>query len=347
MKRVVDIGGVKIGGNNPIAIQSMTNTKTDNVDKTLDQLRALFSSGADIVRVSTNTLEACKALKEIKKQINKPIIADIHFNSNLAIEAIKNGADKIRINPGNMMKKNLDSILEITKFYNKPIRIGVNSGSINKIYQDKYGYSAKALFLSIKDYIEYFESKGFYNIVLSAKSSNVKMNIEVNRMLDKHFDYPIHVGVTEAGIYEQALIKSAIGIGSLLADSIGNTIRVSITGDPTLETGVAKDILKGLGLIKSLNIISCPTCARCDIDLEKMVRKVKSKLDEDLNITIAIMGCAVNGPGEAKHADIGIAGNKDKVIIFKKGKSIGTYTEEKAIEVLLENIEEMKCYLTE
>ncbi len=341
MKKLVDVGGVIIGDGN-ITLQSMTNTTTEDIDTTLGQLRALYSSGADLVRVSANTVEAAKAIYTLREQLGKPIIADIHFSSKLAMLSMEAGADKIRINPGNI---ETDDLVKIIKYANQkviPIRIGVNSGSVKKEFLEKYSDLKDAMFYSLKHYIEFFEANNFDNLVLSAKSSDVKLNIEVNKMIAKAFDYPLHLGVTEAGIRESAIIKSSIGIGSLLAEGIGDTIRVSITGDPLQEIPVAKEILSALGLRKSLNIVSCPTCARCSVDLESIVREVKGKLDDDINANIAIMGCAVNGPGEAKNADIGIAGSGKKLVLFEKGVVTGKYTKEEVVDVLVNKVSKME-----
>ncbi len=340
MKKMVDVGGVLIGDGG-ITVQSMTNTVTEDIESTLNQLRALYSSGADLVRVSANTVSAANAIYSLREKLGKPIIADIHFSSKLAMLAMQAGADKIRINPGNIETSELVKIIKYANQKNIPIRIGVNSGSVNKEFLAKYDRIQDAMFYSLKHYIDFFESHDFNNLVLSAKSSDVKLNIEVNKMIFDAFDYPLHLGVTEAGIRESAIIKSSIGIGSLLAEGIGDTIRVSITGDPLQEVPVAKDILSALGLRKSLNIVSCPTCARCSLDLEQIVREVRSKLDSELNVNIAIMGCAVNGPGEAKNADIGIAGSGKELVLFEKGVIEGRYKREEVIDVLIDRILKM------
>ncbi len=341
MKKVVNVGGVFIGDGN-ITIQSMTNTVTEHIDDTLHQLRALYSSGADLVRVSANTKDAAKAIYTLKEKLGKPIIADIHFSPTLAMLAMEAGADKIRINPGNIETADLVKIIKYANQKKTPIRIGVNSGSVKKEFLQKYPKQEEAMFYSLKHYVEFFEANDFNNLVLSAKSSNVSLNIKVNEIIASHFDYPLHLGVTEAGIRESAIIKSSIGIGSLLAKGIGDTIRVSITGDPMQEIPVARDILSVLGYRKSLNIVSCPTCARCSLDLEEIVREVKSKLDSALDVDIAIMGCAVNGPGEAKNADIGIAGAGKELVLFEKGEVKGRYNRQEVVDVLIERIGKMR-----
>ncbi len=343
MKREVKIGNRVIGGDHPILIQSMTSTKTEDRKSTYEQIKALQIAGCEAVRVTANNLEACKAISYYKEKFDIPIIADIHFSHSLAVEAIKAGADKIRINPGNISTAKLNEIIETAQKYNIAIRIGINSGSVEREFLDKYGVSKEAMYESMKKYVSYFENKGFNNIVLSAKSSDVRLNIEVNRLISERFDYPIHLGVTEAGVYEDAIIKSAVGIGSLLADGIGDTIRVSVTGDPVKEIPIAKKILQVLGLRSGVDIVSCPTCGRCEYSLEEVALKVRKATNNlDKNIKIAVMGCAVNGPGEAKEADIGIAGTKSGAMLFKKGKKIKNVSSGELIDELLEVIEEYK-----
>ncbi|WP_459128764.1 flavodoxin-dependent (E)-4-hydroxy-3-methylbut-2-enyl-diphosphate synthase [Guggenheimella bovis] len=341
MTKEIKIGRVTIGGKNPIVIQSMTNTKTEDIKASLEQIRALEELGCEMVRLSANTEASAKAFRFLKEETDIPLIADIHFNQKLAILALENGADKIRINPGNMPESALDEIIHCAKEYHKPIRIGVNSGSIQRDIVDKMGVTPESMYLSLARSIALFEERGFYDLVLSAKSSSVKMNIETNRKIHEHFDYPIHLGVTEAGTYDRALVKSAIGIGSLLADGIGDTIRVSITGSPLEEIPVAQSILESLGLRKGLNIISCPTCARTNVNLLKLVKEAETALKGlDCNKTIAIMGCAVNGPGEAREADYGIAGGDGVALLFKKGEIIGKYREDQVVEELLKLLKE-------
>lgn len=338
MKKEIRIGNIAIGANHPIAIQSMTNTSSKDLEATLQQVKDLAGAGALLVRISVNNEDSVKNFAAIKRELDIPLIADIHFHEKMAILALEAGADKIRINPGNMKQDSLERIIHKAKEKKVPIRIGVNSGSVHSSYYQKYADPIDAMFYSLKDSITFFEERGFRDLVLSAKSSDVLTNIRLNRLLDKNFDYPIHLGVTEAGTYETAVIKSAIGIGSLLADGIGNTIRVSITGDPMQEIPVAKNILKSLKLRKGLDLVSCPTCARCDLDLEEIANEVLRRVDADKDVQLAIMGCAVNGPGEARHADIGIAGSGDECIIFKKGSVVKRAKRKEAIEYLVNTI---------
>lgn len=343
MKKQIQIGQRFIGGNHPILIQSMTNTKTEDVEQTVRQIWALEAAGCEIVRVTANSPEAARAIADIKKRIRIPIVADIHFDYRLALLAMEHGADKIRINPGNMPEHALDAIVEHAVRFGVPIRIGVNSGSIEKDLLEKYGATPEAMLESLKRYVSLFEQRGFHELVLSAKASDVKKNIAVNRLIDAHFDYPIHLGVTEAGSEESAIIKSSIGIGSLLYDGIGSTIRVSHTGDPVQEIPVAREILRVLGLRKGLDVVACPTCGRTNIDLEAILREVKLALkDSDKDLRIAIMGCAVNGPGEAREADIGIAGGLDEALLFRKGVIIGKYRQEEIVARLLEEIDKIE-----
>ena len=341
-KATVFVGNVPVGGNHPVTIQSMTNTKTDNIDQTVEQIRQLAAAGCDIVRATANTEASARAFRDIKPQINIPLVADIHFDFRLALLAMEHGADKIRINPGNMPKHGLEEIISCAKQYQVPIRIGVNSGSIEKDLLEQYGAGARAMIESLSRSIAFFEQRDFYDLVLSAKASNVGLTIEVNRMIAKQWDYPIHLGVTEAGFDQAAIIKSAIGIGSLLADGIGNTIRVSLTGDPVKEIPVAREILQSLGLKTGIDIISCPTCGRTDIDVESIARQVKQQVAHlDINLTVAIMGCIVNGPGEAREADIGIAGGKDQALLFRKGIIIGKFPQSEIVQRLLTEIKRL------
>lgn len=343
MTKTILVGGVPIGGEHPVTIQSMTNTKTDDVNQTVRQIRELAAAGCDIVRATANTKEAALAFREIKPQINVPLVADIHFDYRLALLAMEHGADKIRINPGNMPKKGLDEIIACAKQHDIPIRIGVNSGSIEKELLEQYGAGAKAMTESLARSIALFEDEGFNQLVLSAKASNVKLTIEVNRLIHERWDYPIHLGVTEAGFDQSAIIKSAIGIGSLLADGIGHTIRVSLTGDPLKEIPIAREILQSLGLKKGIDIISCPTCGRTDIDVEAIARQVKEQVgDLDINLSVAIMGCIVNGPGEAREADIGIAGGKDQALLFRKGIIVGKFPQSEIVEKLVTEIKRLR-----
>lgn len=343
MTKAIKVGKRIIGGGFPPVIQSMTTTKTEDIEATVKQILELEKLGCEIVRVTANTQKAALAIKEIKSQIHIPIVADIHFNSKMAILALEAGADKIRINPGNMPLEELDQILALAKEKDVAIRIGINSGSLEKEFLDKYGVSTQAMLESMKKYVAYFESRGFDKIILSAKASDVALNVAINEELGKLFSYPLHLGVTEAGIYETAIIKSAIGIGSLLLKGYGDTIRVSITGDPKEEIPVAKEILKVLGLRSGVNVISCPTCGRCEMDLTSLATRVSDAVkDMDLDLTVAIMGCAVNGPGEARAADIGIAGGKNSALLFKKGKVIEKVGEADLFTRLMEEIKGAK-----
>lgn len=342
MTKAVKIGDRIIGGGFPVLIQSMTTTKAEDVEKTVEQILALEELGCDIIRVSANTREAAMALSEIKKRIHIPLVADIHFNPEMALLSLEAGVDKIRINPGNMPLDALDKILSLAKEKDAAIRIGINSGSLEKEFLEKYGVGVESMLQSMKKYVFYFEKKGFEKIVLSAKASDVALTVAINEVLAKEFPYPLHLGVTEAGVYETAVIKSAIGIGSLLLKGYGDTLRVSITGDPLQEIPVAKEILTVLGLRKGVNVISCPTCGRCEynmVDLAEKVSQAVKGMDKDL--TVAIMGCAVNGPGEAREADLGLAGGKKEALLFKKGKIIAKVPQEVLFTRLMDEIERM------
>ncbi|ABR30137.1 4-hydroxy-3-methylbut-2-en-1-yl diphosphate synthase [Thermosipho melanesiensis] len=338
MTKEINIGNVKIGGNNPIAIQSMTNTRTENIIETIDQIKKLYKAGCNLVRVSVPTYEAAKALKTITKNSPVPIIADIHYDYKLAIESIKNGAKKIRINPGNIgNKEKVKEIVKVANEYGIPIRVGANSGSISKDFQ--HLGKVDALCESTLKEVRFLESMGFYNIVISVKSSDVVETIKAYEKISSLVDYPLHLGVTEAGTYEWAIIKSSIALGHLLYKGIGDTIRISISGDPVNEVIVAKKILISLNLRKGPQIISCPTCGRTNIDVEKWAKLIeKYFINSTSNIKIAVLGCVVNGIGEGKGADIGIAGIPNGFILFKKGKIIGQYKEEEIIKVLKEQI---------
>jgi len=341
----VRIGNIYIGGNNPIAVQSMTNTDTKDIKKTVNQIRDLQNAGCDIVRVAVLDFEAANAIKEIKKEINIPIVADIHFNYRLAIEAIKNGADKIRINPGNIGGEDkLKLVADAAKDSGIPIRVGVNSGSLEKDILNKYGgVTAEGIVESALKSVSLLEKCGFYDIVISLKTSNVPLTIESYKLISEKVNYPLHVGVTEAGTSCSGTIKSSIGIGTLLYMGIGDTIRVSLTGNPLEEVKVGKQILKSLGLSKGgVEIISCPTCGRTKInliDLAKKVENATANIKED--IKIAVMGCAVNGPGEAKEADIGIAGGAGEGLIFKHGKVLKKVPEDRLFDEFMKELYDM------
>ena len=342
--REIKIGNLYIGGENPIIIQSMTNTPTEDVEKTVAQIKELEKAGCELVRVTVNTEKAAEAIKEIKKQINIPLVADIHFDYKLALKAMENGIDKLRINPGNIGDdEKVRLVVEKAKELNVPIRIGVNSGSVEKKILEKYGrVTADGMVESAMYHVNLLEKYGFNNIIISLKASNVKMMVDAYRKISELVDYPLHLGVTEAGTEFQGTVKSSIGIGSLLVDGIGNTIRVSLTENPAEEIKVAKEILKVLGLREGVEIVSCPTCGRTQIDLIGLAKKVEKEFGNiEKNIKIAVMGCVVNGPGEAKEADIGVAGGKGEGLLFKKGEVVKKVKEEEIIPELRKMLEEI------
>lgn len=322
--KTIKIGDKVIGGGNPILIQSMTNTKTENVVETVSQIRELTDLGCDIIRCAVPTMEAAAAIKEIKKQISIPLVADIHFDYKLAIAAIENGADKIRINPGNIGdKEKVRAVVDVAKQKNIPIRVGVNSGSLEKELVAKYnGVTAEGIVESALDKVKLIEDMGYDNLVISIKSSDVMMCVKAHELIADKTEYPLHVGITEAGTLTSGNIKSAIGLGLILSKGIGDTIRVSLTGSPLEEIKSAKLILRTLGLRKGgIEVVSCPTCGRTQIDLIGLANQVETMVaGYDLDIKLAVMGCVVNGPGEAKEADLGIAGGKGEGLIIKKGE---------------------------
>lgn len=337
MSRVVRVGNLLIGGDNPVVIQSMTNTTTSDVESTVAQIKRLEEAGCQLVRMTINNEEAARAIGKIKKRVNLPLCADIHFDYKLALLAIENGIDKLRINPGNIgSDENIKAVVEKAKERNIPIRIGVNSGSLEKHILEKYGKpTADGMVESAMYHVKLLEKFGFNDIVISLKASNVKMMVEAYRKISKLVDFPLHLGVTEAGTAFQGTVKSAIGIGSLLVDGIGSTIRVSLTEDPVEEIKVAKEILKVLGLIEAgVEIVSCPTCGRTEIDLIGLAKRVEKEFEnEKRKIKIAVMGCVVNGPGEAREADYGVAGGKGVGVLFKKGQIVKKVNES---EILIE-----------
>ena len=347
VSRCVKVGNLLIGGGNPVVIQSMTNTDTSDVETTVEQIKRLEKAGCQMVRMTINTVEAAAAIKEIKKQVNLPLCADIHFDYKLALLAIENGIDKLRINPGNIGSDDkVKAVVEKAKEKHIPIRIGVNSGSIEKHILEKYGKpTADGMVESAMYHVNLLEKNGFHDIVISLKASNVKMMVEAYRKISTMVDYPLHLGVTEAGTAFQGTVKSAIGIGSLLVDGIGDTIRVSLTEDPVEEIKVAREILKGLGVVESgVEIISCPTCGRTEIDLINLAKRVEKEVEnEKRNIKIAVMGCVVNGPGEAKEADYGVAGGKGVGVLFKKGKIVKKVSEKDILpelkKLILEDVD--------
>ena len=345
--REVLIGDRKIGGGNPILIQSMTNTRTEDVQATVEQIHKLEKAGCEIIRCTVPTLEAARAIGEIKKQISIPLVADIHFDYKMAIAAMENGADKIRINPGNIGgEEKVAAVVAVAKERNIPIRVGVNSGSLEKELVNKYhGVTAEGIVESALDKVHMIERLGYENLVISIKSSDVMMCVKAHELLSKETDYPLHVGITESGTIISGNIKSAIGLGLILNQGIGDTIRVSLTGDPVEEIKSAKLILRTLGLRKGgIEVVSCPTCGRTRIDLIGLANQVETMVAEfPLDIKVAVMGCAVNGPGEAKEADIGIAGGDGEGLLIKKGQIIRKVPEDQLLAVLREELETWKA----
>lgn len=340
--KVIHIGNVAIGGGNPIAIQSMTNTKTEDVEATVAQILALEKVGCEIIRCAVPTMEAAEALRKIKKQIHIPLVADIHFDYRLAIAAIENGADKIRINPGNIGDiSRVKAVVDKAKEYNIPIRVGVNSGSLEKNLVEKYGgVTAEGIVESALDKVRMIEELGYDNLVVSIKSSDVMMCVKAHELIAEKCSYPLHVGITEAGTILSGNIKSSVGLGIILHEGIGDTIRVSLTGDPLEEIKSAKLILRTLGLRKGgIEVVSCPTCGRTKIDLIGLANQVEEMVqDIPLDIKVAVMGCVVNGPGEAKEADIGIAGGIGEGLLIKKGEIVKKVKEEALLETLREEL---------
>lgn len=343
--KVVSVGGVLIGGDNPVSVQSMTNTKTENVEDTVRQILELEKAGCEIVRCTIPTEEAAKAVKEIKKQIHIPLIGDIHFDYKLAIAAIENGADKIRINPGNIGSiERVREVVMAAKSNDVPIRVGVNSGSLEKDKIEKYGgVTAEGITESALDKVHMIEDMGYDKLVVSIKSSDVMMSIDAHKMIADKTDHPIHVGITETGTVWAGNIKSAIGIGIILNMGIGDTIRVSLTGNPVEEIYSGKLILKTLGLRKSgATIVSCPTCGRTDIDIITLASQVEEMVkDIEKDIKIAVMGCVVNGPGEAREADIGVAGGHGEGLIFSKGEILKKVPEGELLSELKKEIDRL------
>ena len=346
--RVVKIGDRVIGGGNPVLIQSMTNTKTWDVESTVSQIKELEKAGCDIIRCAVPNMEAALAFKEIKKAINIPLVADIHFDYRLAIAAMENGADKIRINPGNIgSEEKLRAVIEVAKNYQVPIRVGVNSGSLEKEILEKYGtVTSEALVESALNNAKLIEDMDYHNLVISIKSSNVMECIKAHELIATRTDIPLHVGITESGSLISGNIKSSVGLGIILYQGIGDTIRVSLTGNPVEEIKSAKMILKALGLRKGgAEIVSCPTCGRTDIDLIGLEEKVNKLLEDymDLDIKVAVMGCVVNGPGEAREADLGICGGKNAGLIIKKGEIIKRLPESELLMGLKEELDIVKA----
>ncbi|WP_313339717.1 flavodoxin-dependent (E)-4-hydroxy-3-methylbut-2-enyl-diphosphate synthase [Lacrimispora sp.] len=344
--RVIRIGDRVIGGGNPVLIQSMCNTKTQDIEATVAQIKALTIAGCDIIRVAVPDMEAAKALKEIKKQITIPLVADIHFDYRLAIASIEAGADKIRINPGNIGSEDrVRAVVEKAKEYNIPIRVGVNSGSLEKNLIEKYGgVTAQGIVDSALQKVRMIEELGYDNLVISIKSSDVMMCIKAHELISEQTDYPLHVGITESGTLVSGTIKSSVGLGVILYEGIGDTIRVSLTGDPLEEVKAARLILKSLGLRRGgVEVVSCPTCGRTRIDLISLANQVEemvSKFDH-LDVKVAVMGCVVNGPGEAREADIGIAGGVGEGLLIKKGEVIRKVPEDQLLMALQEELMNM------
>ena len=338
----VSVGNVKIGGGNPVAIQSMTNTKTEDVNGTVDQILRLEAAGCEIIRCAVPTMEAAEALREIKKRIHIPLVADIHFDFRLAIAAIENGADKIRINPGNIgSAERVKAVVDRAKERQIPIRVGVNSGSLEKPLLEKYsGVTAEGIVESAMDKVHMIEEMGYDNLVVSIKSSDVLMCVKAHELIARECIYPLHVGITESGTVYSGNVKSSVGLGIILHEGIGDTIRVSLTGDPVEEIRTAKLILKTLGLRKGgIEVVSCPTCGRTKIDLIGLAEQVEKMVEDiPLDIKVAVMGCAVNGPGEAKEADIGIAGGIGEGLLIKKGQIVKKVKEEELLSTLRQEL---------
>lgn len=340
--REVLVGGVKIGNNNPVAVQSMTNTDTRDIKATIEQVKRLEQAGCEIVRVAVMDMEAAEALKRIKAQTSIPLVADIHFDYRLALAALENGVDKLRINPGNIgSREKTKRVVEEAKQRGVPIRIGVNSGSLAKWAEEKYGRTPTAMVESALEHVHILESLNFFNTIISLKATDVQQTILAYEMMSERTEYPLHLGITEAGTKWFGTIKSAAGIGALLLKGIGDTLRVSLTGDPVEEVKVAWALLAALDLRRRGPVfVSCPTCGRTQIPLEHIAIEVEEKLkDFPLPITIAVMGCPVNGPGEAKDADLGIAGGNGVGLVFRKGQVVKKVSEDKLVEALVEEAE--------
>ncbi len=345
MTKQITVGGVALGGGAPVTIQSMCNTKTEDAAATAAQIRALEDAGCEIVRVTVPTMEAARAISAIKERISIPLVADIHFDHRLAVEAAVRGADKIRINPGNIGgEENIKAVVDACRARRIPIRIGVNGGSLEKALLAKYGkVTPEALVESAMGHIRLLEKFDFTDICVSVKSSDVPLNMAAYRLLHERVDYPLHLGVTEAGTPSMGLIKSAIGIGGLLCEGIGDTVRVSLTADPVEEVYAARRILQACGIRRSgVNLVSCPTCGRTGYNMIPIAEELEKRLAGcSKKITVAVMGCVVNGPGEASAADIGIAGGEGEGLIFRKGKVLYKVPQEKLVDALLKEIEKL------
>ena len=342
----IKVGGLALGGQNPIRIQSMCNTKTEDVEKTVNQIHELERAGCEIIRVAVPTMEAAKSLKAIKKQIHIPLVADIHFDYRLAIAAIEHGADKIRINPGNIgARERVKAVVDKAREGNIPIRVGVNSGSLEKHFLEKYGgVTAEGIVESALEKVAMIEDMGYGNLVISIKSSHVMMSVKAHELISQKTRYPLHVGITEAGTLTSGNIKSAVGLGIILNQGIGDTVRVSLTGEPVEEIKSAKLILRALGLRKGgVEVVSCPTCGRTQIDLIRLANQVENMVAEfdHLNIKVAVMGCVVNGPGEAKEADLGIAGGIGEGLLIRHGQVVRKLPEGQLLAALREELVKM------
>ena len=339
--KTVHVRGVPIGGGNPIPVQSMTNTHTDDVAATLAQLQRLQSAGCEIVRLAVPNRLAARALPEIRRGTDLPLVADIHFDYRLALAAVEAGFDKIRINPGNIgAPERVRMVADACRERGVPIRVGVNSGSVEKGLLEKYGLCAKSLCESALGHVKLLEDCGFEDICISVKASDAAITVEANRLLSTLCDYPLHIGVTEAGTKERGILKSAAGIGSLLLDGIGDTIRISLTDAPEEEARAGGELLRALGLRQGVQFVSCPSCGRTEYDLIGTAKEVEARLrDKPWNITVAVMGCVVNGPGEASHADYGIAGGRSEGVIFKHGEPVARVASDKLADALVELIE--------
>jgi len=343
--KAIAVGNIYVGGDHPITVQSMTTTDPRNTEESIMQIHRLEEAGCDIVRVAVPTMESALSLGRLKEATSIPLVADIHFDYRIALEAIKQGVDALRLNPGNIGEKaRVIEVVKAAKERRIPIRIGVNAGSLEKPLLEKYGFpTAEAMVESAFGHISILEEMNFTDIVVSLKASDVAMTVEAYRMMSERCDYPLHLGITEAGTVWAGTIKSSVGIGALLLQGIGDTIRVSLTGDPVEEIRVGRQILKSLGIIQNeITIVSCPTCGRCQIDLINLAKEVEDKIGTlKKPIKLAIMGCAVNGPGEAREADIGIAGGVDSALLFKKGVIVGKIPEDKIVETLIQEIEKL------
>lgn len=340
--RKITLGSVEIGGDAPISIQSMTKTDTRDVNMTVSQVNSLQEAGCDIVRIAVPDIEAAQCFAVIKEKTCLPLVADIHFDYKLALECIKNGADGIRLNPGNISSDSkIFLIIKKAKEKNIPVRIGVNSGSLENKIKEKYnGITPQAMVESTLNYIDYFEKENYTNFKISLKASNIKLMFESYKLLAAKVDYPFHIGVTEAGPSLKGIVKSAVGISALLKEGLGDTIRVSLTDKPENEVIAGHQILRSLGLRETgVDLISCPTCGRCEINLQELVGEVEEKVKKiQTPLTIAIMGCVVNGPGEASEADFGIAGGKNKGVVFSKGKKVKTVSESNLVDELINEV---------